>query len=245
MNPWPLIGITTYGRDDQGRFHIPANYVDSVRRARGIAVLVPHGESRLDQLLEILDGLILPGGGDLDPDLYGGARHETLYMVDSERDTTEIDLAKQAVGRGLPTLGICRGLQTLNVALGGTLIEHLPDVVGDQVAHRAPPRRPTRHPVTVSKDSRLAEILGQTEIDAASWHHQAIRQVVPALRVVAHAPDGTIEAVEMPTHPWLIGVQWHPELTASEDPIQQRLFNSLVEAAARSRRKRGAHAAQQ
>jgi putative glutamine amidotransferase len=117
------------------------------------------------------------------------------------------------------------------VALGGTLVEHLPDEVGDEVAHRLPPRKPTRHLVAIQPDSRLAAILATQQVDAASWHHQAIRQIAPGLRVVAQAPDGAIEATEAPGHPWLVAVQWHPELTAADDPTQQRLFAALIEAA--------------
>ncbi len=235
MGSKPVIGITTYSRDEDGKFFLPGNYVDAVRRSGGLPLLLPHGESDPQDLVDILDGLILPGGGDLDPSTYGGRAHETMYWIDAERDDMEIDLARRAVKMGLPTLGICRGTQVLNVALGGTLIEHLPDEVGDQTEHRAPPRKPVRHRVTVQSGSRLARIMGHLEFDADSWHHQALRRVVPSLRVVARAPDGTIEAVEMPDHPWLIGVQWHPELSASTDPVQQRLFHALIEAACAGR----------
>ncbi len=123
----------------------------------------------------------------------------------------------------------------LNVALGGTLIEHLPDVVGEEMSHRATPPGYVHHPVSIEPDSRLAEIVGRTEINSASWHHQAVRQIAPGLKAVALAADGTIEALEMPDHPWLIAVQWHPESLAASDPAHQRIFDSLVEAAARNR----------
>lgn len=232
----PLIGITTYGRKDEEQcFSLPAAYVDAVRRAGGVPVLLPPGELvelNLELLLSRLDGLILAGGGDLDPALYAGTQHETIYNVDAERDASEIALARQVVNRELPVLGICRGTQAINVALGGTLIEHVPDAAGEQVIHRLPPREATEHAVILQLRSRLAAILGQEEFTAASRHHQAIRQPAPRLQVAAHAPDGIIEAVEMSDHPWLIAVQWHPELTAATDPRQQRLFDSLVKAAA-------------
>jgi len=227
----PLIGITTYGRGEKNRFMLPGEYIDSVRRAGGIPLLVPPGDERLDEILKILDAVIFTGGGDLDPALYGGSHHETVYMVDPERDGTELDLANRVFDMELPTLAICRGAQILNVCEGGTLIEHLPDEVGEIVAHRAPPREPIHHMVRVEKDSELADILGATEFSCASWHHQAIRDVAPGFQVVAHAPDGTIEGLEMRSHRWLYAVQWHPELTAAEDPVQQRLFDALVEAA--------------
>jgi putative glutamine amidotransferase len=226
----PIIGITTYGRDEDGRFRLPALYVDAVRRAGGIAILIPPGDDPWEELFDMLDGLILAGGGDVEPSLYGGSKHEAIYGVDSERDRSELALARRVAASELPTLGICRGHQLLNVALGGTLHEHLPDVVGDAVVHRLPPREPTEHPIMVDAKSRLAGILGESEFPASSWHHQAIRDAAQGLVPVARAPDGTIEGCELKTHPWLFTVQWHPELTAHASTTQQRLFDGLVEA---------------
>jgi len=230
-----LIGITTYGRNDDGQFVLPSEYVDSVRRSGACPILLPPGEENTDLWFELVDGILFSGGGDLDPARYGGCEHETIYMVDPERDTTEFALLDRVLESGLPTLGICRGTQLLNVALGGTLLDHLPNTVGEEVAHRLPPREPTPHSIQVEEDSGLARILGATDFTAESWHHQAIREVAPGLKVVARAPDGTIEAVEKPDHPWLYAVQWHPELTAAHDPLQQRLFNALTEAALAAR----------
>lgn len=231
----PLVGITTYGRGEKNRFMLPGEYIDSVRRAGGIPLLVPPGDERLDEIPKILDAVIFTGGGDLDPGLYGGNHHETVYMVDPERDGTELALANRVFDMELPILAICRGAQVLNVCGGGTLIEHLPDEVGEIVAHRAPPREPIHHAVRVKKDSKLAAILQATEFSCASWHHQAIRDVAPDFKVVAYAPDGTIEGLELRSHRWLYAVQWHPELTAAQDPVQQRLFDALVAAAKRGR----------
>ena len=230
----PLIGITTYGRDADNKYALYAGYVEAVRRAGGMAALLPHGETRVDELVARLDGLMLSGGGDIEPARYGGDAHEENYMVDAERDETELALVRSAVSIRMPIFGICRGAQVVNVALGGTLIEHLPDELGEAVAPRAPPRRPIPHEIRVRAGTRLAEIVGQEKIEVASWHHQGIRRAAEGLSVSAFAPDGAIEAVEMPSadHPWLIGVQWHPELTAAEDPIQQRLFDSFVAASA-------------
>lgn len=235
--PPPVIGITTYGRDERGRYALPSAYVAAVERAGGVPVLIPPLPAQAARYLELVDGFVLAGGGDLDPGHYGGDTHETLYSIDPERDALELELARHIVERRQPALAICRGLQVVNVALGGTLIEHLPAVVGEDVLHRAPPREPTPHPVRLKAGSRLAAIAGATEFAPMSWHHQAIRALAPGLEAVASAPDGTIEAVELPSHPWLIAVQWHPELTAQEDPAQQRLFDALV-AAAPSNRKR-------
>jgi putative glutamine amidotransferase len=229
----PVIGITTNGRDKENRFTLPAEYIDAVRRAGASTVLLAPGESGLDSWLEMIDGLILTGGGDIEPTVYGGRHHETVYMVDPERDRSELELTRRVVALNLPILGICRGAQVINVALGGTLWEHLPDWVGDKVPHRAPERKSIPHSIRVEADSGLAKILGTFEFSSASWHHQAIREPAPGLEVVARAPDGVVEAVEKPDHSWLYAVQWHPELTVAEDPVQQRLFSALVEAAGR------------
>jgi putative glutamine amidotransferase len=240
MGEDPRIAITTYGRDERGRFSLPAAYVDCVRRAGGLAVLLAPGEPRLAEWLALADALILVGGGDLDPALYGGPRHPALYGVDRERDEGELALARRAVQSLVPTLGICRGTQVINVALGGTLHVHLPDVVGEGVAHRGKgPGEDALHAVEVEPSSRLARVLGATRIEPASSHHQAIRDVAPGLVVTARASDGTIEAVEMPEHPWLVAVQWHPESTAAQDATQQRLFDAVVRAAREARSRRG------
>lgn len=235
----PIIGITTYGRDEKNHFTLPAEYVDSVRRAGGIPLLIPPGDPHQLELLSVIDGLIISGGGDIDPAHYGGQHHETMYMIDEERDDSELALTRVIVERDMPTLAICRGIQTLNVTLGGTLIEHLPDTLERPVVHRLPPNDPvnqpisraTPHPVTVEAESQLGKIMGQSEVVPMSWHHQALRQLAEGLRVVAQARDGIIEAVELPGHPWLIAVQWHPELSAADDPSQHKIFVALVEAA--------------
>jgi putative glutamine amidotransferase len=236
--PRPRIGLTTYGRNENNRFSLPAFYVDCVRRAGGLPLLLPPGKVDPAEALAGLDGLILTGGGDIDPALYQGARHEAIYMVDHERDRSEVGLLLASKESGLPTLGICRGCQLINVALGGTLIEHLPDVVGESVPHRLPPREPTRHEIKLKPGCRLAKLLSSETFSAPSWHHQAVRRPAPSLEVVAHAPDGTIEGLELPDHPWMIGVQWHPELSAAGDPLQQRLFDEFVKSAAELKRKR-------
>lgn len=231
----PLIGLTTYGRndfdEDTPRFCTPAAYCDAVARAGGVPVLVPPCEPDFETLAARFDGFVLIGGGDVDPSHYGGNPHETIYMTDAERDGWELVFARKLSQSDLPALCICRGCQVLNVALGGTLIEHLPDEVGDDILHRAPPRKPTEHPVAIEPSSKLAEMIGGATCNTVSWHHQALRDVGQGLKVVARAADGTIEAVEMPDHPFMIAVQWHPELAAERDPIQQGLFERLVQAA--------------
>ena len=233
----PMIGITTYGIED-GRYHLPAEYVEAVRRAGGVAVLLPPGDERVDELLDRLDGFVLAGGGDLDPASYGAARHAATNTVDAERDALEIALTRAIVERRLPTLAICRGCQVLNVALGGTLHQHLPDVVGEGLLHRSPDgdeAEQPRHAVEVEPGSRVAAAMGEARPVPVSWHHQATDRVAPALRVVARAADGTVEALELPEHPELLAVQWHPERSAAEDASQQRLFDAVVAAAGAQR----------
>lgn len=238
----PLIAITTYGPDETvDRINLPAEYVESVRRAGGRAVLVPPGEPDVGGLLDSVDGLMLTGGGDIDPSVWDGPAHETVYMTDVSRDSVEISLAKVAVERGVPLFAICRGIQVLNVALGGTLHVHVPDAVGESVRHRLPPpeggvkigwKGAIPHGIKVVPDSRLYGIMRTMNIEPMSWHHQAVDDLGEGLRAVAWAPDGIVEAVELEGHPFLLAVQWHPELTSAVDETQARLFDAFVAAAA-------------
>lgn len=191
-------------------------------------MLLPPGEQDVERVLDLVDGLVFAGGGDLDPALYGGPTHESIYMVDAERDRFELDLLAGALRRGhLPVLCICRGAQVLNVLRGGTLHTHLPEVVGEEILHRLPPRLPTRHPATVDGESQLARILGQTEVEVCSWHHQSVDKLGKGLRPVAWAADGVIEALELKDHLWCMAVQWHPEMQPGERP-QERIFESFI-----------------
>ena len=240
----PLIGITTYGRGEKAIetlfydefFYLPTLYVDAVRRAGGVPVLLPPGEPDLTGWLEItagvVDGIIVSGGGDIDPVTYRGNRaHEQLHGIDQERDKSELGLLRNLVIKAeLPLLCICRGMQALNVALGGTLTEHIPDV-REKDMHRGANGGWTLQEVTVDPGSFLAEALGTTHLRAYSGHHQAVKDVAPGLQVAANAPDGIVEALELPGHPWLVAVQWHPEMSAATDPVQQRLFNRFVQKA--------------
>ncbi|GAB4381721.1 MAG: gamma-glutamyl-gamma-aminobutyrate hydrolase family protein [Elainellaceae cyanobacterium] len=232
MNRSPIIGITTYSRNETGEFLLPGAYVDAVRFAGGTPILLPPGEPNPACLLDALDGLIFAGGGDLNPALYGGEPHHTIYLVDEERDLFELALAKAVLMTEIPVLGICRGMQVLNVATGGNLVTHVPDVYGDRIMHRLDhPRRPIQHPITVVSETRLSAIVGAVDISVVSWHHQAVRQFSPEWQVVAHAADGLVEALEHQHHPWMMAVQWHPELSP-QDSAHQQLFQALVKAAA-------------
>lgn len=224
-----LIGISAYARSGQPQsFSLPSGYVDAVRRAGAVPVVLPPGEPEPARLLETLSGLIVSGGGDINPSAYGGRQHETVYSVCEERDAFEFALTRAALAdTRVPLLCICRGLQVLNVVCGGTLHVHLPEHYGERVAHRLPPRNTSMHPVRIDPDSRLAHILGRTDAEVRSWHHQAVDVLGDGLRPVAWAEDGVIEAVEHVEHPWCIGVQWHPEMQL-DDAAQQRLFRALV-----------------
>jgi putative glutamine amidotransferase len=237
----PLIGVTTYHREgeDRPRFFVPASYIDAVRSCGGRPVLLPPGDEDPSALLDDVDGIVLCGGGDLDPARFGGSSgHDAQYSTCPERDAFELALIEACIARRKPTLAICRGLQVLNVARGGDLHVHLPDVVGDAVAHRASVERHTEHAVRVAPDSRLAALLGAEVVTVASWHHQAVARIGHGLRAVAWAADGTVEALEVEGCPTLWAVQWHPELQVAETDGRQRgLFEALVAAAAKATRR--------
>ncbi len=238
----PIIAVTTYGRYEKDlsnpwykeHFSIPAQYVDAVRRAGGVPLLLPPGEKDLTAVLAAVDGIIISGGCDIHPDEYqGNSQHPNLTAHDTERDQLELNLVRHLVnGTRLPTLAICRGVQVLNVALGGSLHEHVADLHPQDI-HRSADGGWTMQEVNVSPTSLLAEVMQATHVVTTSGHHQALKDVVPGLTVTGTAPDGIIEAVEHSGMPWLLGVQWHPEVTAADDPTQQRLFDELVQEAAR------------
>ncbi len=227
----PLIGLTTRAPDEEGRYALSDRYIACVRRAGGDAILLPPGAPDLPELLNRLQlsGLILSGGGDIEPSLYGGDTHQEIYGINTERDQSELLMVKYASVSHLPLLGICRGIQVMNVAFGGTLMAHLPDRVGEAVPHRLPEKQEVCHSVKLIAGSAIAKLMGQETVDVPSCHHQAIDRLASVFKPTAYASDGIIEAVEMPEHRFFIGVQWHPEL--SESPLQQKLFDAFVEAA--------------
>jgi putative glutamine amidotransferase len=237
----PLIGLTTYGRHERQIetyfydefFCLPALYVDAVRRAGGLPLLLPPGSDDWLAWLALIDALIVTGGGDVNPAAYHGQPdHEAIAGVDLDRDASELALLRQVTGaQAMPVLCICRGMQILNVALGGTLYEHIPDVREEDI-HRAADGGWALHPVEVDPDSFLAGVMGVAEVTTYSGHHQAVKDLGQGLVEVARAPDGLPEALALPGHPWLVAVQWHPEMSAAGDPSQQRIFDKLVAAAA-------------
>ncbi|OLD98056.1 MAG: hypothetical protein AUG48_05360 [Actinobacteria bacterium 13_1_20CM_3_68_9] len=230
----PLIGITTYLTParwsdwDEDAALVPAAYVQAVEQAGGRPVLIPPSEDGVAETLAAVDGLVFSGGSDLDPDLYDDEPHEATAGVVPERDRAELALLEAALARDMPVLAVCRGSQVLNVARGGDLVQHLPDVVGDD-KHKHTPGTFADHDVTLEPGTRLAELLGDRAA-VKSHHHQGFGRVGQGLRVAAHAEDGTVEAVEDPSHRFALGVLWHPE--AGED---RKLFEELVGAAAEYR----------
>jgi putative glutamine amidotransferase len=226
----PLIGISSYGRAGQRQtFSVPCEYVDVVRLAGGVPLILPSAEGEIPEALDAIDALILPGGGDVDPAHYGGTRHDANYGISTERDGFELVLARAALARPeLPVLCVCRGMQLLNVALGGDLIDHIPDHYGESVIHRDPEHQPITHPVKIDPRSSVARLLEATELVVHSVHHQAVRRLGRGLRAVAWSDDGVVEAVESTEHAFVVGLQWHPELAALADDRQRRFFQALV-----------------
>jgi putative glutamine amidotransferase len=234
----PLIAVPAYlvrsGRIEgwaTSAVAAPEPYLQALRRAgaRGAAVMPDElGDGEADQLLDGFDGLLLIGGGDLDPASYGQSRQEEVYGVIARRDGFELPLARAAIARAMPTLAICRGHQVLNVALGGTLEQHL--VPGD-VAHGVPgvAGGSIAHSVRVQEGSMVADALGVSAAQVSSQHHQAIDKLGTDLEAVAWAEDGVVEGIQLGLPgQWVIGIQWHPEDTAGTDAVQQRLFDAFV-----------------
>jgi putative glutamine amidotransferase len=237
--PMPLVAVPAYhlrpGRVTgwkDGAAAVPAAYTAALHRA-GVrpAVLVAPDPGPMEDVLAPFAGLVLLGGGDVDPSRYGEAPQPEVYGIDAVRDAFELDLARSAVASGLPLLAICRGAQVLNVALGGTLIQHLPSQAGTG-AHGQPQGDgiPAVHEVVVAPSSRLAAALGgATRLPGCtSIHHQAADRVASGLIVTARSDDGVVEALETSGSGWVLGVQWHPERTAATDPRQQAIFDAFA-----------------
>lgn len=234
--PRPLIGITTRQvrtPDGWQAFSLLRRYVDAVLEAGGEPLLIPVSLSshHAHLLLEKLDGLLLSGGGDIHPQFSPGPPHPLIADIDPERDALELELARLAVARGKALLGICRGCQVLNVALGGTLYTHLPDQLPGALRHDLPgaERRTLAHSIRLRKGSRLAHILGKETIAVNSLHHQGVDRLGNGLQANAWSEDGLIEGIEAPDHPFIIGVQWHPEWLTDQEPMR-RLFQAWIAA---------------
>ncbi len=207
----------------------------AIEKAGGLPVLIPSGleTHTLRQIYERLDGILVPGGGDINPNQYGATSHPKTAGIDDIRDAAETQVVRWAVADDLPVLGICRGNQLLNVALGGTLIQDVPSLVDTPIRHNYQPSEVAlgyrAHPVALDPESRLAHILGTATLDVNSLHHQAVESVAPGMCVVGHSPDGVVEALEMPDKRFVLSVQWHPE-NLTDDPAMLAIFEAFVTA---------------
>jgi len=233
----PVIGVTAYAEEarwgvwEAPAALIPLAYVSAVERAGGRPLLVPPSEDGVEETLAVLDGLLFSGGSDLDPETYGAEAHPETNGVRAERDQAELTLLEAALARDMPVLAVCRGSQVLNVALGGDLVQHLPEVVGHE-RHKHTPGVFADHDVEVLPGTRLQTLVGD-HAPVKSHHHQGYGRLGDGLREAARADDGTVEAIEDPRRRFALGVLWHPE--AGEDAA---LFEALVEEARRYRAER-------
>jgi putative glutamine amidotransferase len=240
----PLIGITTSVTVDKTpeRAYVNGAYIRAVQAAGGIPVLLtPHFTSEVQVALwPRLDGLVLTGGGDIEPSRFGEVGHPTVDEVSPARDDLELGLTRRAVAEDVPLFAICRGIQVLNVALGGTLVQDIPSEWPNALTHaQSAPRHEATHAVKImGEGTHLGRVLGALEVEVNSLHHQAIKQLGDGLREVAWAPDGIVEGVEMPGEGrFVVGVQWHPEELVTHDQAARNLFDALVDAARRRQRR--------
>lgn len=237
MTRRPVIGLTLDreapgGYSNQPWYALRENYCTAVVRAGGLPILLPHEADQAEAYLGRIDGLIVTGGHfDVDPAHFGADQRHPTVKLKEQRTAFELTAAKAAIDRDLPVLGICGGQQLLNVVLGGTLIQHIPDEVAGALAHEQPnPRDEPGHTVRLTPGSRLRRICGVEELAVNSAHHQAAKDVGPGIVVNARAPDGVIEGIEAPTHRFCLGVQWHPEYDVSA--ADAAIFEAFVAAAA-------------
>jgi putative glutamine amidotransferase len=237
--PKPLIGITTRnGKDADGHplTALQHTYTRAILQAGGLPILIPSmlmEEDFLD-LYSRVSGILFTGGGDVSLEYFNGSAHPRIGEVDQARDLTEISLMHAAVNDGKPILGICRGAQVMNVVFGGTLYTHIIDQLKGALDHDYPGdlRRVLVHPIRVDESTRSAEIFGETLLNVNSLHHQGLKDIAPGLLATGYAPDGLVEVVEIPDHPYAVSVQWHPEWLTDQIPMQ-RLFKSFVDASGR------------
>ena len=232
----PLIGITLDSEEPGGYSKFPwyavrENYASAVSAGGGLPVMLPHEIDRVGEYLDLIAGLVVTGGAfDVDPALFGAESTHPSVTVKSHRTDFEWTVTEGALSRNMPVLGICGGQQLLNVVLGGTLVQHIPDEIENPLAHEQPnPRDEAGHDVEVTEGTMLHAIAGNTRLSVNSAHHQSVKDVGENVVVNAVAPDGVIEGIEASAYAFCLGVQWHPEF--SIDPADARIFKAFVEAA--------------
>lgn len=239
----PIIGITSrtapISSSNLNYAMVQTSYVNAVLQAGGVPVVIPSDitPAGYESLFARMDGILISGGGDISLDYFAGEPHKEIYGIEPMRDAIEIGLCRLAAEKGLPFLGICRGVQIMNVALGGTLYTHIPDQLPSELQHDypgsdgVPARTSLAHAVVLEHGSSIAQLMGAEQLKVNSLHHQGVKDVAPGLSPVGRSSDGLVEALEMPGHPFAIGVQWHPEWL-TDQPVTRNLFGAFVEAAA-------------
>ncbi len=242
MKRAPVIGITSGPEIEEAaygtvhRYRLSSDYSKAVEAAGGIPVILPLHSNSIDELLDVVDGLLFSGGADLNPALFGDDDvHPETYGLDDERDSFELDLMRAAVAADKPVLCICRGIQVLNVAFGGTLYQHIADQVDESLTHRQQhlgvPGGDDSHDVELTPGSQTAAMFGESLLRVNSLHHQSARDLGDGLAIDGLSPDGVIEAISRPESTFVVGVQWHPEMMQERYELQRKPFEALVAAA--------------
>lgn len=232
----PLVGIVGNFDVEKNGYFCSADYVRAIEKAGALPIILPYVKAdEVNEVLDLLSGLLLSGGGDFPPELYGAAPHPAIQRMIPERDNFEFALARSALERPMPILGVCRGMQLLNVVAGGTIYSHTLDELPNVIDHRdGTPLDQTVHEAHLEPNTQLWRFCGEpsSSFPVNSYHHQAIKQLAPGFVVSARADDGVIEAIEAPDRPFVIGVQWHPEAMYESEPACRRLIDNFARACA-------------
>ncbi len=237
MSGRPRVGVTLDADAEARRYELKRSYVDAVIAAGGLPILLPHDPAAAPAYLALLDGLVVTGGAfDVPPERFGEARRAGCGPEKPERTAFEADLLDAALAARLPVLGVCGGMQLMNVVRGGTLWQDLPSDAGIRGHEQPQPKDAPSHPVEVAAGTALAALVGAGPLAVNSTHHQAVRELGAGVLVSARAPDGVVEAIELPDLPFALGVQWHPEAVLAHEPRHAALYRGLVAAARDFRR---------